>query len=205
MAPVTFAQTPDGHTPANEGVCDALQGLTPGLYGLCVAFCEAQDFASLESALATNDLEALEDAAPSGRLLANYNKKMKEGDPPMPCIRVIEPCPCWTADELAAVDGLRTDGNLFPTKNCLNPTDNIPNGTFQGISAFGGSPYEIEQSRAADGTNPYSFLHGYCLLHLADLNATFFTFLSVDEGTLTPAEADSCAAAHQTHFDSVCP
>lgn len=38
-----FAQTPDGETPANEGVCDELIGLTPGLYGLCVAFCEAQD------------------------------------------------------------------------------------------------------------------------------------------------------------------
>ena len=36
-------QTPDGDTPANEGVCDELIGATPGLYGLCVAFCEAQD------------------------------------------------------------------------------------------------------------------------------------------------------------------
>ena len=29
----SFAQTPDGETPANEGVCDVLQGGTPGLYG----------------------------------------------------------------------------------------------------------------------------------------------------------------------------
>ena len=34
------AQTPDGETPANEGACDVLLGATPGLYGLCVAFCE---------------------------------------------------------------------------------------------------------------------------------------------------------------------
>ena len=37
------AQTPDTETPANEGVCDGLLGATPGLYGLCVGFCEAQD------------------------------------------------------------------------------------------------------------------------------------------------------------------
>ena len=38
-----IASTPDGETPANEGVCDSLNGATPGLYGLCVAYCEAQD------------------------------------------------------------------------------------------------------------------------------------------------------------------
>ena len=43
VAATGYAQTPDGETPANEGVCDELIGLTPGLYGLCVAFCEAQD------------------------------------------------------------------------------------------------------------------------------------------------------------------
>ncbi|MGI9330105.1 MAG: hypothetical protein ACR2QB_05260, partial [Gammaproteobacteria bacterium] len=37
------AQTPDGETPAIEDVCDGLIGGTPGLYGLCVAYCEAQD------------------------------------------------------------------------------------------------------------------------------------------------------------------
>ena len=37
------ALTPDGETLANEGVCDVLQGGSPGLYGLCVAYCEAQD------------------------------------------------------------------------------------------------------------------------------------------------------------------
>jgi hypothetical protein len=40
-----LAQTPDGQTPVNEGVCDELMesGITKGLFGLCVAFCEAQD------------------------------------------------------------------------------------------------------------------------------------------------------------------
>ena len=35
--------TPDGLTPAQEDVCDDLKGGTAGLYGLCVAFCEAHD------------------------------------------------------------------------------------------------------------------------------------------------------------------
>ncbi len=43
------ASTPDGETPANEGVCDVLKmdGIHQGLYGLCVAYCEAQDLDQL--------------------------------------------------------------------------------------------------------------------------------------------------------------
>ena len=84
------AMTPDGETPANEGVCDTLQGGTPGLYGLCVAYCEAQDLDIV------GDKET-----PNNKILANYNKKKLATDPDMPCIQV--PCPCWTQDELDAV------------------------------------------------------------------------------------------------------
>ena len=40
IAPLVVAQTPDGTTPAEESVCDGLEGAA---YGLCVAYCEAQD------------------------------------------------------------------------------------------------------------------------------------------------------------------
>lgn len=86
----SIASTPDGETPANEGVCDVLQGGSPGLYGLCVAYCEAQDL----------DLVG-DKKTPNNRILANYRKKMKAGDPDMPCLQV--PCPCWSADQLANV------------------------------------------------------------------------------------------------------
>lgn len=88
------ATTPDGETPANEGVCDALHGGTPGLYGLCVAYCEAQD------------LDSFDKNPPNARILANYNKKKLAGDPDMPCIQV--PCPCWSDAELASIsaDGM---------------------------------------------------------------------------------------------------
>lgn len=85
------ASTPDGETPANEGVCDVLKtNASPGLYGLCVAYCEAQDL----------DLVG-DKETPNNKILANYRKKMKAGDPDMPCLQV--PCPCWNADQLANV------------------------------------------------------------------------------------------------------
>ena len=40
FAPLSLAQTADGMTPAEEQVCDELNG---ALYGLCVAYCEAMD------------------------------------------------------------------------------------------------------------------------------------------------------------------
>ena len=40
FAPLSLAQTADGETPAEETVCDDLNG---ALYGLCVAYCEAMD------------------------------------------------------------------------------------------------------------------------------------------------------------------
>ena len=89
----TLATTPDGETPANEGVCNVLHGGTPGLYGLCVAYCEAQDLDLI------GDKEV-----PNTKILANYRKKMREGDLDMPCIQV--PCPCWNADQLANVGAI---------------------------------------------------------------------------------------------------
>jgi len=89
MSGNAIALTPDGETPANEGVCDELQGSTPGLYGLCVAYCEAQD------------LDTFDKKPPSLKILANYDKKRQAGDPDMPCLQV--PCPCWTTEELTAI------------------------------------------------------------------------------------------------------
>ncbi|MCW9055763.1 MAG: hypothetical protein OQK47_04000 [Gammaproteobacteria bacterium] len=90
-----MANTPDGETPANEGVCDVLHGGTPGLYGLCVAYCEAQD------------LDSFDKQPPNTKILSNYRKKMQDGDPDMPCIKV--PCPCWSDEEIAS---FTTDGAI---------------------------------------------------------------------------------------------
>lgn len=105
------AQTPDGETPANEGVCDELIGATPGLYGLCVAFCEAQDHASVSDPITEEELEILADSAPAGRILTNYNRKKTAADPDMPCIKVEEPCPCWDSAEFEDALVARQFGN----------------------------------------------------------------------------------------------
>ena len=96
-----FSQTPDDITPAGENVCDPLMNATPGLYGLCVAYCEAHD-----ADLFSPDGNPEELKMPDQRILANYNRKKKETDPAMPCVLdesgddPIEECPCWTAVQL---------------------------------------------------------------------------------------------------------
>lgn len=91
MSGSVMAQTPDGETPANEGVCDVLQapGVSPGLYGLCVAYCEAQD------------LDSIDKEPPNTKILGNYNKRKQASDPAMPCVKV--PCPCWTEADMASI------------------------------------------------------------------------------------------------------
>ena len=79
-------QAGDGDPPSVEDVCDEVKYGTPALYGLCIAFCEAQD---CEPDFTLDD--PFGGCTPgSGRVLANYRKKMKDGDPDMPCLRA--PC-----------------------------------------------------------------------------------------------------------------
>ncbi len=124
----SVAKTPDGKTPAEETVCDVLRDATPGLYGLCVAYCEAHD---AELLAPDGDPEKLD--TPNRRILENYNKKKKKSDPPMPCV-LQEPggCPCWTAEQLTFA--------LPPT---TDPDANLPN-------ACQASPVTIENFEAGD-------------------------------------------------------
>ena len=89
------AQTPDGQTPAEESVCDVLSDATPGLQGLCNAFCEAQD---ADIGYISGDILA---KASHARLLANYNKKKQAGDPDMPCLR--SACPCFDSQDIVDI------------------------------------------------------------------------------------------------------
>ncbi len=80
-SPVT-AGSSNAKGSTEEGVCDVLKedGVTKGLYGLCVAYCEAE--------------------ASSERVLENYNRKATENDPAMPCLETAVSCPCWSMQEL---------------------------------------------------------------------------------------------------------
>ena len=69
-----IAQTPDDETPALETICD---GLTGAAFGLCNAYCEAQDC----NLLPAGSLESCED------LRKNYTKKT--GKSAFPCDHVL--------------------------------------------------------------------------------------------------------------------
>ena len=116
LSNAVVASTPDGDTPANEGVCDTLKGKTPGLYGLCVAYCEAQD------------LDSFDKEPPNTKILANYNKKKQAGDPDMPCLQV--PCPCWSDAELAAIGADGIAAACPSSTNKLQIIDNAPKTLF---------------------------------------------------------------------------
>ena len=115
VAAVAAAGTPDGSTPAEETICESLRGATPGLRGLCVAYCEAQDCDGPEAALAGECVPA------SRRLLELYERRRRAGDPPMPCVAPPpSECPCYSAGEIGALqlafcyDDVESDGeSLF--------------------------------------------------------------------------------------------
>jgi hypothetical protein len=107
--------------PPGAGVCDEpddLKTLTPGLYGLCVAFnqghdCEP-DFSNME-----DPFEGCVPASP--KILELYNNKKQPDDPPMPGI-LPDGCPCFDLNEVVSVptpytqcklDEVQPDGDIF--------------------------------------------------------------------------------------------
>ena len=86
-------------TPAvsgEHGSCEDVRYATPGLYGLCIAYCEALDCDD-------ESFRAASCRPPRESVLKNYNKKKEVTDPEMPCIADLgdAECPCFTADDLA--------------------------------------------------------------------------------------------------------
>lgn len=84
-----------------RGECRVLQesGVSKGLYGLCVAFCEAHacvpDFAAEDPFAGCRPGDE--------KLLRKYEARMRPGDPAMPCLPVAAECPCWSQADLDAL------------------------------------------------------------------------------------------------------
>lgn len=188
MVATAAAQTPDGQTPAEETVCDPLMddGVTKGLYGLCVAFCEAQDHSSLNAAITEAELEALESEAPSGRVLANYNKKKKETDPAMPCIKVEESCPCWSAEDLAGIDGFAPDYTATEQYFCNT-------GQWDLVALREFAPLHMAWSHLLESTPEHGPI-GYCLYVDEGASPQIFRHLTFHNGTLSMPQARACNA-----------
>lgn len=79
-APVSYAQTADGQTPAVESVCDGLSG---ALWGLCVSYCEAMD---CDYPFPHADDQACD------KVLGNYLKKSGSELPPCEAMPPEEEC-----------------------------------------------------------------------------------------------------------------
>lgn len=81
-----------GETPAEEGLCDELKDATPGLWGICHAYCEAKD-CDLDGSMSCD------------RIIASYASLRTVDDPALPCGQPLA-CPCWnnySQEELVAL------------------------------------------------------------------------------------------------------
>jgi hypothetical protein len=186
-------------TPAEETVCDPLmaEGTTPGLYGLCIAFCEAQDLASEDYPVTDEELAALQENAPSGNILDAYNNIKKADDPDMPCIVVDSSCPCWTEGELAAIDGMIPDANGFlDCEQQTNPDTGIVDvASTAEVEILNTDPPRQRLSILATATNTISPEEGNiqrCIYRNNQVSPTESRFLDVGQGTLTPGQAAAC-------------
>lgn len=131
---ILYPHAPGGETPANEDVCDELKDSTPGLYGLCVAYCEAPGSDKSDDAKAN--------------LLNSYNKKMIEGvDPTMPCLASLpeSECPCFTYEEVAAIAESESISSAFW---CFNGPEGDTN-FYQAIQSTVGIPFDPFEERDA--------------------------------------------------------
>ena len=98
FAGVVAAQTTNWNQ-ANHGVCADLHSATPGLFGLCIAFCEAHgcepDFTAADP---------FANCKPSDPTLLNlYNNLKQPADPDMPCVVIEGGCPCFTQEQVDAI------------------------------------------------------------------------------------------------------
>ena len=190
------AVTPDGQTPVEETICDPLKAddISKGLYGLCVAFCEAQDYADATIPTTEAELDILEASAPSGKILANYNKRKLETDPPMPCIVVEPPCPCFTAAQLSEIDGtLILDDGSSVDIGTFCPTNNP-------ASVIAAEPMNAPYTRFINVNS------GGTCQHIDNQSIpNVNTVLSVSGGTITAEDLNACRVMLQDHIAITCP
>lgn len=186
-----LSATYDGQSPAEESVCDPLKadGVTKGLYGLCVAFCEAKDIASIDAPLTEDELGAIMADAPSGIILESYNKKKTDSDPGMPCIMAQSPCPCWSNDELVEINGQQPSGIPYGVFNCQHALS----GTVDTISIYEHETSGANLQLAAAGRYNQQYDTVYRCGYMNQQSTTqVFRRLATDEGTLTQAQYETC-------------
>lgn len=90
MFSFVLAQSLNKQVPMGQTACAPLKedGITKGLYGLCIAYCEAQMHASPDPLISESMFEASAVAELLDKILADYNQKKEPAEPEMPCIQV---------------------------------------------------------------------------------------------------------------------
>lgn len=126
-----------GPPPAGT-ICDELKGGTPGLYGLCVAYCGAQGLSEPEAGGKQSAFS----------LLRAYERKRGPVDPDMPCVAdgpneppppLAAQCPCWNSQAL--MDSVPDPTSCFAGADYMSVFQEDSTGS--GISAQLGFPVLI--------------------------------------------------------------
>lgn len=203
------SQTPDGKTPARESICDPLKAgsVTKGLYGLCVAFCEAHDAADRSVPLTGEKLEKLLASKPDGRILQKYRNRMQDGDPDMPCLNVVvtaNACPCWTEGQLVSADG-RPDYNTVD-KVTLDSIKSPPQLSELGLNASYFWVYLANFKYRNDGGNGRQCT--YQRFDTADYSRSGVAYFGTEPNSplyskMTDRQAEFCEQQLQKHIDFV--
>lgn len=154
-------QNSNRSTPATDTQCDTLATATPGLQGLCVALCEAAPGCEGKLDPVTGEVGFNASCnASAGQILANYNKKKKANDPPMPCVELA--CACWSEPGIDNIGGGTGD-------RCYDRPDvgfaglsgkSADTGRFEAAYAFKNGCYSSE---SASKTAPSTVRQNYSL------------------------------------------
>ena len=139
-----FSQESAVSVPTGEGVCSPLFHQSPGLFGLCHAYCEVLD---------CDETQDPSNGCP--RILENYNRMMNpETDPAMPCLAAPVECPCFTEALVEAIaQKVPTADETWCVNNEFSYYDyrliqvligNPPDEPFQEWEAISGKNHSIE-------------------------------------------------------------
>lgn len=205
------ARSPHGALHAKERICNSLKarGVTRGLHGLCVSYCQAHDSdVAGKSAQARSHGKHFRRgwSRRSNHILAHYNRLKKRGDPEMPCnsepaadpppvpAPVVQVCPCWTPAEAGAIDGLFTDGSTAagwpaPTSSASACGVDL-SFPYMAEDGFVGGLRERAFIQVVELSSP-SMNRCQYQTYLNGQIASFVS-LSVEEGTLTAEELAAC-------------
>lgn len=161
----------------DKSVCEDVRYGTPGLYGLCIAYCLGADCdAQTQKAAACKP--------PRESILSNYDKKKQEGDSDMPC-RISfgdSQCPCFTANDLQ-------DLGLDPSLVC-SPPDTMEGGQFLRIDGAACSPNNV--AGAADYVIGGDGVENTCFYRRVDTLDCSEIGSDMADATITEAQADHC-------------